>query len=215
MTLLPSFPRLRCPPVTDGIVAQSHGNATDSGVGDGERLTLPPRRPILASGGPAARENTMIEDTLILIKPDGLARSLTGYVLSEFSKLDFDIVATKMVRPTRELCQEHYSNLTGQRFYEAVVRYLMGEFHRKKKVMALVYRGEGAVGRIRSVIGDTNPLRADPVTIRGRFGRLQTVDGVEIFENVVHASESPAEAKREIALWFSPDEIIPPVEGEH
>lgn len=151
---------------------------------------------------------TVIEETLILIKPDGVSRSLTGNVLTEMSKLDFEIVGAKVLRVSRELAQKHYDNLKDTPFFEAVVRYLMGEFHRKDRVIAFVYRGEDAIKRIRTLIGATDPNHADPISIRGKYGRIRDVDGVEIFENVVHASANAEEAKREIALWFRPDEIV-------
>jgi nucleoside-diphosphate kinase len=148
------------------------------------------------------------EETLILIKPDGVSRSLTGNVLTELSKLDFEIVGAKVLRVTRELAEEHYENLKDTPFFEGVVRYLMGEFHRKDRVIVFVYRGENAIERIRTLIGGTDPNNADPISIRGKYGRIRDVEGVEIFENVVHASGTPEEAKREIALWFRQDEIV-------
>ena len=150
----------------------------------------------------------MIEETLILIKPDGVSRSLTGNVLTEMSKLDFEIVGAKVLRVTRELAEKHYDNLKETPFFDGVVRYLMGEFHRKDRVIAFVYRGENAISRIRQLIGTTDPNSADPISIRGKYGRIRDVDGVEIFENVAHASADADDAKREIALWFHEGEIV-------
>ncbi|MEW6357006.1 MAG: nucleoside-diphosphate kinase [Planctomycetota bacterium] len=150
----------------------------------------------------------MIEETLILIKPDGVARSLTGNVLTELAKLDFEIVGAKVLRVSRSLAEKHYENLKDTPFFNGVVRYLMGELHRKDRIIAFVYRGENAIQRIRELIGATDPNKADPITIRGKYGRIRAVDGVEIFENVVHASASPEEAEREIGLWFAENEIV-------
>lgn len=156
----------------------------------------------------------MIQETLLLIKPDGVSRSLTGNVLTEMSKLDFEIVGAKVIRVTRELAERHYDNLRDKPFFDGVVRYLMGEFHRKDRVIAFVYRGEDAIDRIRGLIGMTDPNNADPISIRGKYGRIRDVDGVEIFENVVHASATPEDAAREIKLWFRDDEIVRPLSPE-
>ena len=80
----------------------------------------------------------------------------------------------------------------------------MGEYH-KKKVMALVYYGEDAIQKVRNICGATNPEEADPVSIRGAYGRITTKG---VYENAIHASANPEESEREIKLWFTPDEII-------
>jgi nucleoside-diphosphate kinase len=157
----------------------------------------------------------MSEQTLVLIKPDGLKKSLTGNVLSRLSETKLDIIGAKMVQVTRELAEEHYRELKEQPFFEDLIKYIMGEYH-KKKVMALVYWGEDAIQKVRTICGGTNPEEADSVSIRGSYGRI-TTSGV--YENVIHASANPEDAEREIKLWFSPnniivDEIYPVVEGE-
>jgi nucleoside-diphosphate kinase len=143
--------------------------------------------------------------TLILIKPDGLKRSLTGNILTRLSETKLEIVAAKMVRVSRELAAEHYRHLKDKPFFEDVLRYLMGEFHDRRKVMALIYWGEGAITKCRSLAGATNPEEADSVSIRGSYGRITTRG---VYENVVHVSAIPEDAEREIKLWFEPDEII-------
>ncbi len=143
--------------------------------------------------------------TLILIKPDGLKRSLTGNILTRLSETKLEIVAAKMVRVSRELAAEHYEHLKDKPFFEDVLRYLMGEFHDRRKVMALVYWGENAITKCRSLAGATNPEEADSVSIRGSFGRITTRG---VYENVIHVSANPQDAEREIKLWFEPDEII-------
>ncbi len=147
----------------------------------------------------------MTQQTLVLIKPDGLKKSLTGNILTRLSETKLEIVAAKMVRVSRELAVEHYRHLGDQPFFEDLVRYLQGEFHQKKKVMAMVYWGDEAIRRIREMSGATNPEEAEPVSIRGAFGRITTKG---VYENVIHASSSEQEAEREIKLWFQPDEII-------
>ena len=146
----------------------------------------------------------MIQQTLVLIKPDGLKKSLTGNVLTRLSETKLDIVAAKIVKVSRELAEQHYIQLKDKPFFDELLKYLMGEYH-KKKVMALVYWGEDAIDKVRQICGATNPEEADPVSIRGAYGRITTKG---VYENVIHASTNPEEAEREIKLWFQPDEII-------
>ena len=143
--------------------------------------------------------------TLILIKPDGLKKSLTGNILTRLSETKLEIVAAKMVRVSRELAAEHYKHLQDKPFFEDVLRYLMGEFHDRRKVMALVYWGTGACAKCRALAGATNPEEADSVSIRGSYGRITTRG---VYENVIHVSANAEDADREIKLWFEPDEII-------
>ena len=147
----------------------------------------------------------MIQQTLVMIKPDGLVRSLTGNILTRLSETKLEIVAGKVCRASRELSEAHYKHLKGKPFYEELIQYLQGELHERKKVMALVYWGEDAIARVRDLAGETNPEKAAPTSIRGSFGRIRTTG---LFENVIHASSDPVEAEREIKLWFQPDEII-------
>lgn len=146
----------------------------------------------------------MAQQTLVLIKPDGLKKSLTGNVLARLSETKLDIVAAKIVKVSRELAEKHYEPLKGKPFFNDLIKYIMGEYH-KKKVMALVYWGEDAIDKVRKICGSTNPEEADPVSIRGAYGRITTKG---VYENVIHASTNPEEAEREIKLWFEPDDII-------
>jgi len=147
----------------------------------------------------------MNEAVLILIKPDGLKKSLTGNILTRLSETKLEIVAAKMVRVSKKLAEEHYKHLTDKPFFEEIIKYLQGELHDRKKVMGLVYWGEDAIKKCRELAGATNPEEADPTSIRGSYGRI-TTSGV--YENVIHVSSNEEEAKREIRLWFSPEEII-------
>ncbi len=147
----------------------------------------------------------MIQQTLILIKPDGLVRSLTGNILTRLSETKLEIVASKVCRVSKKLAEEHYCHLKDKPFYEELVRYLQGELHNRHKAMALVYWGEDAIDKVRELTGATNPEQASPTSIRGAYGRIRSTG---LFENVVHASSSEPEAEREIKLWFNPDEII-------
>ncbi|MFC1704190.1 nucleoside-diphosphate kinase [Candidatus Omnitrophota bacterium] len=143
--------------------------------------------------------------TLILIKPDGLKKSLTGNILTRLSETKLEIVASKIVRVTESLAKQHYRHLKDEPFFDKLIKYILGELHNRKKVMALVYCGSDAIKKCRELAGATNPEEAESTSIRGSFGRITTHG---IYENVIHVSSEPAEAEREIKLWFQPGEII-------
>ncbi len=147
----------------------------------------------------------MNQAVLILIKPDGLKKSLTGNILTRLSETKLEIVAAKMVRVSQGLAEEHYRHLKDKPFFKEIIKYLQGELHDRKKVMALVYWGKDAIKKCRDLAGATNPEEADPTSIRGSYGRITTSG---IYENVIHVSSNEPEAEREIKLWFGPDEII-------
>ncbi|MFA5143195.1 MAG: nucleoside-diphosphate kinase [Candidatus Omnitrophota bacterium] len=146
----------------------------------------------------------MTQQTLVLIKPDGLKKSLTGNILTRLSETKLDIIASKIVQVSRELAEEHYIALKDKPFFPDLVKYIMGEYH-KKKVMALIYWGDDAIDKVRKICGATNPEEADSISIRGAYGRITTKG---VYENVIHASANMADAEREIKLWFAPDEVI-------
>lgn len=145
------------------------------------------------------------QQTLVLIKPDGLKKSLTGNILTRLSETKLEIVAAKICRVSRELAIAHYQYLQAQPFFNELIKYLQGELHERRKVMAMVYWGADAIKKVRDLAGATNPEEADPTTIRGAYGRITTKG---IYENVIHASTNTEEAQREIQLWFQPEEII-------
>lgn len=145
-----------------------------------------------------------IEQTLVLIKPDGLVKSLTGDILSKLSETELKIVAAKILQVDRMLAEDHYRHLKNEPFFDELIRYIMGEFH-TKRVLALVYQGENSIKKVRRIVGATDPEQADPISIRGKYGRITTTG---VYENAVHASESKEEAEREIKLWFDPDELV-------
>lgn len=146
----------------------------------------------------------MIEQTLVIVKPDGLKKSLTGNILTRLSETKLDIAAAKILKVSRELAEIHYEHMKDKPFFEELIKYIMGEYH-KRKVMAMVYYGEGAITKVREICGATNPEEADPVSIRGAYGRITTKG---VYENVIHTSANSPEAEREIKLWFEPDEVI-------
>ena len=148
-----------------------------------------------------------MEQTLVIIKPDGIKKSLTGNILTRLSEARLSIVAAKMMRVSDELARKHYEHLKDKPFFEDVIKYIRGELHGKgyKRVMALVYRGKDAIAKVRALAGTTNTEEADPTSIRGQFGRLTTAG---LFENVLHCSATIEEAEKEIKLWFKPEEIV-------
>lgn len=147
----------------------------------------------------------MVQQTLVLIKPDGLKKSLTGNILTRLSETKLEIIAAKIVKVSRKLAEEHYYHLKDKPFFEELIKYIMGELHNRRKVLAMVYWGERAIEKVRELAGGTNPEEANPISIRGQYGRITTKG---VYENVIHASTNEAEAEREIKLWFEPDEII-------
>lgn len=165
-----------------------------------------------------------LEQTLVLIKPDALKISLTGYILSQFSEFHTGLrfAGAKIVHVSRVLAEEHYAEHKGKPFYPALLEYIMGRLHypkdpQKRRVIALVYCGPDAVRKVRDIAGKTNPHDArdlTPGTIRALGTVAPVKDGSgkvigERMDNLVHASASNPEAEREIKLWFKPNDIMP------
>lgn len=147
--------------------------------------------------------SSKLEATLVVIKPDGIEKSLTGNIISRLSETQLKIMGAKVCSVSHELAESHYRHLKDKPFFGELIQYIMGEFH-TKRVMALVYYGQNAIERIREVAGATNPEEATPYSLRGSYGRITTKG---VFENVVHASSCKEDAEREIKLWFKADEI--------
>jgi nucleoside-diphosphate kinase len=145
------------------------------------------------------------EATLVIIKPDGLKKSLTGNILSRLSETKLKIIGAKIIKVSEELAHKHYQHLRDKPFYADLIRYITGQMHGENRVMALIYWGKDAISKVRQISGATNPEEADPVSVRGAYGRILTSG---LYENVIHASSSIAEAEREIKLWFEPKEIV-------
>jgi len=148
-----------------------------------------------------------MEQTLILIKPDAIQKRLTGIILSRLEALGLDIVAAKATVTNRALWEKHYANLQGTPFLDGVIHFMMGDYNNlpDHRIYAFVLRGENAIQKVRMAIGATNPEKADPWTLRGQFGAFKQ----DVMQNCVHASGTPEDAAREIALWFKPEEILP------
>ena len=144
---------------------------------------------------------------LIIIKPDGLIKSLTGNIITALSETKLKIIGAKIVSVKKELAEQHYSELKvkNPKVFENTLKYIMGHFH-TPRVLALIYFGEDTIKKTRDIIGPTNPEEAHPVSIRGKYGRINSKTGV--LENCIHCSDSPKSAEKEIKLWFNPDEIV-------
>ncbi|MBI3012661.1 MAG: nucleoside-diphosphate kinase [Elusimicrobia bacterium] len=149
-----------------------------------------------------------MQQTLVLIKPDGLKKSLTGNILTKLSETRLTIIGSRVVCVSRELAEKHYEQLKGRPFFDDLIVYIQGKHHHCERVLALVYQGPVAIQKVRTIAGATNPEEAEPTTIRGAYGRITTKG---VYENVIHASSSPSESEREIKLWFKPEEIVVPL----
>ncbi|MDR1122778.1 MAG: nucleoside-diphosphate kinase [Endomicrobium sp.] len=147
------------------------------------------------------------EQLLILIKPDGIKKSLTGNILTKLSEARMLIIGAKVVKVSKELAEQHYYQLKNKPFFGELIDYIQGKVYGEpwNRVLAFVYQGDGAIARMRKIAGATNPEEADSVSIRGAYGRITTKG---VYENVIHCSSDPFEAEREIKLWFKPEEII-------
>ncbi len=149
------------------------------------------------------------EATLVLIKPDAIQRGLTGTVLARLEQTGLRLLGAKIVRVNRALAEAHYQDLRRKPFFEEIVRYLCGELHGTEYVWVLVYAGPSAIDTVRKLAGATNPEQADPRSLRGAYGRITTAG---VMENILHASSDLRESRREIPLWFRPEELLEPVE---
>lgn len=148
------------------------------------------------------------EATLVLIKPDAIARGLAGAVLSRLEQLPLTLIGAKVTRVSQQLAEVHYQALREEPFFNELIQHIRGELHGVEYVLALVYAGPGAVAAVRQVAGATNPEAASPTSLRGALGRMTTKG---IMENILHASSDDQEAQREITLWFRPDELLVPL----
>ena len=136
------------------------------------------------------------ERTLALVKPDGVQRGLSGAIISRLEARGLRIVAMKMLQVSRDMAMKHYGVHHGKPFFDGLV-----EFITSSPVIAMVLEGRNAVEMVRSSMGVTDPLKAQPGTIRGDLA-------VDIGRNLVHGSDSQETASQEIALFFSPGEIL-------
>ena len=135
-----------------------------------------------------------LERTLILVKPDGVARSLVGEVVSRVENKGYQIVGLKMLTPTREILAKHYAEHEGKPFYEPLIEFMLSG-----PIVSMIAQGNRVIEGFRKLAGTTDPTTAEPGTIRGDLARDQ---GTKVVQNIVHGSDSPESAAREIAIFF-------------
>lgn len=131
-----------------------------------------------------------MQQTLVIVKPDGVQRALVGRIVARFEERGMKIVALKMVQVSRELAEKHYAVHKGKFFYEGLISYISAS-----PVVAMVLEGHEAIGAVRAMVGVTRPWEAAAGTIRGDFAMMG-------LRNLIHASDAPETAASEIALWF-------------
>ena len=148
----------------------------------------------------------MEERTLVLIKPDAVAKCLAGHVITDLYSLKLKMAGLKIVNVKKELAEKHYEELRGKPFFGKLVKHIAGEFHDNANVIAIVYMGENAVKKVRDLAGKTHPEEADFSSIRGKYGRVDS--RTDCFENIIHASDSVENAEKEIKIWFGKGELI-------
>jgi nucleoside-diphosphate kinase len=131
-----------------------------------------------------------VERTLILVKPDAFARNLTGEIIARFERKGLRLVALQLMTMSRDLAARHYAEHEGKPFYEELVSFITSG-----SLVAMVLEGESAIAAARQVIGATNPLEASPGSIRGDYA-------IAVGQNMVHGSDAPESAAREVGLFF-------------
>ncbi|MCC6905331.1 MAG: nucleoside-diphosphate kinase [Anaerolineae bacterium] len=137
-----------------------------------------------------------MERTLILIKPDGVQRGLIGEVIGRFERRGLRLVGMKFMQMSRELAMRHYAAHEGKPFFPGLIDYITSG-----PIVAMVWEGKQAIAVARKTMGITRPAEAEPGTIRGDFA-------LEVGRNIVHGSDGPESAAGEVALYFSPEELV-------
>ncbi|MGA7194598.1 MAG: nucleoside-diphosphate kinase [Anaerolineales bacterium] len=137
-----------------------------------------------------------MERTLVLVKPDGVQRGLVGEVTSRLERRGLRLVAAKFMNVSRQLAETHYAIHKGKPFYDGLISYITSA-----PVMAMVWEGPNAVAAVRQTMGATRPTEAAPGTLRHDFA-------LEVGRNLTHASDEPANADKEVALWFKKEELV-------
>jgi nucleoside-diphosphate kinase len=137
-----------------------------------------------------------MQQTLILLKPDGVHRRLVGTIIQRFEQKGLRLAGLKLVQAGRLLAEQHYAVHKGKPFYESLLQFLTSG-----PTVAMVWEGREAVQVARTLMGPTDGTKAPPATIRGDFA-------LSVQNNLIHGSDSPENARAEIALWFKPDELV-------
>ena len=143
-----------------------------------------------------AAENNSVEQTLVLVKPDGVQRGFVGKIIDRFETRGLKLAGMKFLQMSQDLAAQHYAVHKGKSFYDSLVSYITSG-----PIVAMVWEGRDAISVARATMGSTNPADAAPGTIRGDFG-------VEIGRNLVHGSDGPETARYELNLFFNPSELV-------
>ncbi len=138
----------------------------------------------------------MTERTFVAVKPDGVERGLAGEIISRFERRGLKLVGMKLMKVSKAKAEEHYGEHKGKPFFDGLVSFITSG-----PIVAMVWEGKGAITLARNVIGATNPAQAAPGSIRGDLA-------VEIGRNMVHGSDGPESAAREIGIFFDKDELV-------
>lgn len=137
-----------------------------------------------------------MEKTFLMVKPDGVQRSLIGEIVQRFEKKGYQLVGAKLMQISQELAEQHYAEHKERPFFGELVSFITSG-----PVFAMVWQGENVIKVAREMMGKTNPAEAAPGTIRGDFS-------VQVAMNVIHGSDSPESAEREVNLFFNPEELV-------
>lgn len=137
-----------------------------------------------------------VERTYLMIKPDAVQRGLCGEIVSRFEKKGLKLIAMKFMRIPKEVAEKHYGEHKGKKFYDKLIAYITSG-----PVLAMVWEGKNAVSVCRTMMGKTDPQESAPGTIRGDYG-------MDLGVNIIHGSDSPESAAREIGIFFSPEELV-------
>lgn len=137
-----------------------------------------------------------MERSLVLVKPDGVQRGLVGNVIARLEQRGLRLAGAKFMQVTKALAEEHYAIHKGKPFYDGLIAYITSA-----PVMAMAWEGPGAVAAIRQTMGATRPLEAAPGTVRHDYA-------LEVGRNITHASDSPENGGKEVALWFRQEELV-------
>ncbi len=137
-----------------------------------------------------------MERTFLAIKPDGVQRGLVGEIICRFETKGFTLIGLKFLKVSRELAEQHYDVHKERPFFAGLVEFIISA-----PVVAMVWEGDGVIAAARKIIGATNPLTAEPGTIRGDLG-------INIGRNLIHGSDAQETAQQEIALWFKDEELV-------
>ncbi len=137
-----------------------------------------------------------MERTFLAIKPDGVQRKLVGEIIRRFEAKGFTLVGLKLMSVSRELAETHYGVHKEKPFFPGLVNFITSG-----PVVGMVWEGKGVIASARKIIGATNPLNAEPGTLRGDFG-------VDVGRNIIHGSDAPETAEQEIKLWFTEAELV-------